>query len=106
MFTWFWSTLSWLGIYNKRARLLFLGLDNAGKTTLLHMLKYNRLLLSEPTRFPHDEEIIIGNIRFKAHDVGGHAAARRLWKQYMTAINGIIFIIDSTDIKRFLEAKK
>ena len=65
----------------------------------------NRLLLSEPTRFPHDEEITIGNIRFKAHDVGGHTAARRLWKQYMTAINGIIFIIDSTDYKRFFEAK-
>ena len=43
---------------------------------------------------------------FNTHDLGGHAAARRLWRQYFTAVGGIVFLVDTTDHGRFGEARE
>ncbi|CAA6654389.1 unnamed protein product [Spirodela intermedia] len=91
LFDWFYGILSFLGLSNKEAKILFLGLDNAGKTTLLHMLKDERLVQHQPTQHPTSEELSIGKIKFKAFDLG---------------VDAVVYLVDAADKERFVESKK
>lgn len=102
----FMILLNSIKIFNKKAKLVILGLDNSGKTTLMGMLANDRIQTHHPTSHPNKEEIKIGNVIFNTYDLGGHVAARRLWKQYLHNIDAIVFVVDSSDHTRIYETKE
>ena len=94
----------WSRLFEKRGKVVFLGLDNAGKTTLLARLKDDRLSVTQPTWHPHSEELRINNLVLKAFDLGGHSMARTLWGDFCARVNAVVYIIDASDRTRFAES--
>ncbi len=64
--------MEWLGFFQKSANIIFLGLDNAGKSTMLYVLQNDRFAELDSTYHPHQAEVTIGNIKFNSYDLGGH----------------------------------
>ena len=89
-FSWLTSWLAWLGFSGKKGKFLLVGLDFAGKSTLMHKLKYGKMAAVQPTQHATSEEISIENLTFTAIDIGGHKQVRRVWREYFPAIDGKI----------------
>ncbi|XP_044153262.1 ADP-ribosylation factor 1-like [Bufo gargarizans] len=89
-----------------KARILLLGLDAAGKTTLLYKLKLNETVCTIPTIGFNVETVEpIPNVTFTVWDVGGQDKIRVLWKHYFMNTDGLVFVVDSADPERFEEAR-
>jgi len=86
-------------------RLLMLGLDAAGKTTILYKLKLNQDVTTIPTVGFNVETVTYKNVKFNVWDVGGQDKIRPLWRHYFSGTQGLIFVIDSSDRDRIKEAQ-
>ncbi|XP_077386389.1 ADP-ribosylation factor 4-like [Festucalex cinctus] len=86
------------------ARILMVGLDAAGKTTLLYRMKLAEVVTTIPTVGFNVETVEYKNISFTVWDVGGQTVIRPLWRHYYTNTNGVIFVVDSNDPQRLKEA--
>ena len=89
----------------QKVRILLLGLDNAGKTTILNQLHLGDAKTTVPTVGFNVEEVQYKNLTFDVWDVGGQDRLRPLWRHYYRGVCGIIFVIDSADQQRFDIAK-
>jgi small GTP-binding protein len=86
------------------ARILMVGLDAAGKTTILYHLKLGEVVTTIPTIGFNVETVSYKNISFTMWDIGGQQRIRALWRHYFPGTRGIIFVIDSNDTDRMSEA--
>jgi small GTP-binding protein len=89
----------------KEYRILMLGLDAAGKTTLLYRLKLGEVQQTAPTIGFNMEEVTYRNISFTVWDVGGQDKLRSLWRHYYEGAHALIFVVDSNDVERVSIAK-
>jgi small GTP-binding protein len=87
------------------ARILLVGLDNAGKTTLLYKFTRGEAVTTIPTIGFNTEEFQYKNVKFSMWDVGGQERIRALWKYYYQGCQAIIFMVDSCDHDRLEEAR-
>ncbi|TGO57735.1 hypothetical protein BCON_0062g00030 [Botryotinia convoluta] len=112
------ASVSWLSgmlFSKKEIRILILGLDNAGKTTLLYRLKtlalqeglyangkpqIGEVVTTIPTIGFNVESVTYKNLNFNVWDLGGQTSIRPYWRCYYANTAAVIFVIDSTDIDR------
>merc|ERR1711998_242843 len=87
-------------------RILMVGLDAAGKTTILYKLKLGEVVTTIPTIGFNVETVEYKNISFTVWDVGGQDKIRPLWRHYYQNTQGLIFVVDSNDRDRIVEASE
>jgi len=92
-------------IGKQEMRIIMLGLDDAGKTTVLYKLKLGQIYSTIPTIGFNVENVQYKNIVFTVWDVGGQDKIRELWKRYYQGTQGIVFVVDSHDRARFNTAR-
>jgi ADP-ribosylation factor-like protein 1 len=87
-------------------RILILGLDNAGKTTLLYKLQLNQIIETVPTIGFNVETVTYNNLQLQVWDLGGQGTIRPYWRCYYPNTNAVIYVVDSTDVDRMSIAKQ
>lgn len=96
-----------LGLFKRPAKIIVVGLDNAGKTTLINQLKppTDAALDVAPTVGFATETIVRGAVRFTVFDMSGAGAYRSLWESFYADVAAVIFVADASDALRMAVAR-
>ncbi|KAG5643583.1 ADP-ribosylation factor-like protein 2 [Asterophora parasitica] len=90
----------------KEMRILFLGLDNAGKTTILKKLNGEDIRGISPTLGFNIKTFAHGKYTLNIWDVGGQRTLRPYWRNYFEQTDAIVWVVDSTDRMRMADCKE
>eukprot|EP01088_Endostelium_zonatum_P007726 TRINITY_DN20104_c0_g1_i1.p1 TRINITY_DN20104_c0_g1~~TRINITY_DN20104_c0_g1_i1.p1 ORF type:complete len:181 (+),score=34.67 TRINITY_DN20104_c0_g1_i1:62-604(+) len=90
----------------EEVRVVMVGLDAAGKTTIMGRMRLGEVLQTTPTVGFSVETLEYKNLKFNVWDIGGQDSFRRLWHHYYEGCKAVIFVIDSNDSNRFDQAKE
>lgn len=84
----------------REMRILVLGLDNAGKTTIIK--KFNGEDVGEvaPTLGFQINTLYFQGYKLVLWDVGGQASIRTYWRNFFEKTDGLIWVVDSSDVQR------
>lgn len=93
--------------------ILVIGLDGAGKTTVLEKVKglYSDLPGMDPEKILPTVGLNVGKIDFSSStklimwDLGGQLGLRKIWDKYYADCHAILFVVDASNPDRFEEAK-
>lgn len=88
----------------KEVKILVLGLDNAGKTTILKSLSNEDITQITPTHGFNIKNLSHEGFKLNVWDVGGQKSLRTYWNNYFEGTDGLVFVIDSADSKRLKES--
>ena len=88
---------------SRERRILILGLDNAGKTTILYRLQRDEVIKTVPTVGFNVETVQYKNIKFQVWDLGGQTAIRPYGRCYYPNTDCVIYVVDSADRDRLTE---
>ena len=84
----------------REMRILILGLDGAGKTTILYQLQVGEVVSTIPTIGFNVEQVTYKNLKFQVWDLGGQTSIRPYWRCYYSNTDAIIYVVDSADKDR------
>jgi ADP-ribosylation factor-like protein 3 len=87
------------------ARILVLGLDNAGKTTILKKLSKESIDTIMPTQGFNIKSMVSDGFKLNMWDIGGQKSIRPYWRNYFDNTDALVYVVDSADQERFDECK-
>lgn len=92
-------------VHKKQSRVVMMGLDFSGKSTVLYKLKLNQTVETFPTVGFNVESLEVAkNVFITVWDVGGQDKLRPNWKEYLEDTDALIYVVDSCDRPRIPDA--